>query len=353
MLKRLLAIISILYSSGSIAQSFTIEGTINADTGTIELRPLPDTSYYPGHDGVLITSIKQGHFVFRGSSDHPRAFVVRLSPNYISDMFFVDPGTQSLSCNVDSVRKVPAISNITMEELKDYTAAFDSWNVAFSHLRNKAERDSMRNEQRIVLLGYARKHRDSFVAFWETAVAFYGNGYRPIYDSIYDQFSETLKDTYEGRVFAGNLRSARVTAIGEKLPLLRLVNTHDGPVTVPETDQPFKYVLVDFWYSHCDACIGQFPDLKKIYADYNAKGFKVIAVSTDGPAFVSTTKDWKAAVKAQALPWPQYLDANGKWADQLGVHAFPSNFLLDAGGVILKKNISPDELRRFLSTATY
>ncbi len=53
-------------------------------------------------------------------------------------------------------------------------------------------------------------------------------------------------------------------------------------------------------------------------------------------------------VKEQKLPWPQYLDENGTVTKQLSISIWPSNFLIDENGVIIQKNISPQDLELFL-----
>lgn len=131
-------------------------------------------------------------------------------------------------------------------------------------------------------------------------------------------------------------------------PQLILKDRSDVQTSVPSINKRSKYIFVDFWFAHCGACISQFPSLKAIYNKYQAKGLDFIGISTDDTVHVH---DWKKAITGYQLPWRQYLDLNGISAGLLGVEVFPSNFLLDATGKILARNIEPSDLDAFLKAA--
>jgi len=48
------------------------------------------------------------------------------------------------------------------------------------------------------------------------------------------------------------------------------------------------------------------------------------------------------------IPWINYLDESGSEVSPLGINSFPTNYLLDGKGVILKKNISLIDLEMLL-----
>ena len=173
-----------------------------------------------------------------------------------------------------------------------------------------------------------------------------GEGYQPVFDSIYMALSFSLRNTPTGKTIAQRLRSSKVTAIGQIFPSLTLVDIDNKSVSI-SPDHWSKYTLIDFWFSHCGPCLQEFPKLKNLFALYQAKGFSIIGISIDKPV---DTETWKKTIQEKGLVWHHYLDSSGKiTVDQLSIDYFPSNFLLDEKGTIIRKNISPLDLNNFLS----
>ena len=44
-----------------------------------------------------------------------------------------------------------------------------------------------------------------------------------------------------------------------------------------------KVTIVNFWATWCPPCLKEFPDITKLYNDYNSKGLEVLAVSMNEP----------------------------------------------------------------------
>ena len=49
------------------------------------------------------------------------------------------------------------------------------------------------------------------------------------------------------------------------------------------SDLKGKVVVVDFWATWCGPCVGEMPNMKKLYAEYKPKGVEFIGVSLDQP----------------------------------------------------------------------
>lgn len=355
-----------LYAQQTTAFPFSIEGQINADTGTVELRMLTDISYYPKGVQNLSAKVKNGKFFMNGYIPYPQGFEFRYGSYYYSDVFVIEKGRQLIKININSNGKIPEVQNEVMKEYyHDYIMAtasliekkvllyheWDSLNRVYQRkipkdfeLELRKRQAEFYNEGDKILLQYAISHPNSYLAFWKLINLASFSGYESIFDSIFNQFSDSLKGTYAGKILSRNLKIAGMLQIGKVFPPIISIDIRDNKLDVA-TFLKSEYTLVDFWYSNCGPCIAQFPDLKQLYEKYKNKGFEIVGISTDKLKYKT---EWQVAVKKYQLDWPQYWDTNGQEATRLSIRAFPTNFLLDGQGRIIKKNMSPVELKQFL-----
>ena len=327
--------------------TFTLDGKINIDTGKILMLPVGEDIYYPKKEGFQQASIIDGKFNFSGNILYPYAFrlMVRNTRGYISDIFLIDSGIQKINCHIDSLRKIPdIINNSILEEKGNFYNTFIYVNKELSESVSSKEYDNLIYKKDSLLLEYTKKYPSSFVALW-TLIDKLSNGYEPIYDSIYSQLSITIKQTYTGQILADKLKASSSLVVGKTFPRLELLNAKMQKEKLPIKSKN-KYTLIDFWFSHCNPCISEFNQLKSIYRTFNNKGFDIIAISVDKKEDIT---NWEKIIKEYRLPWNQCLDIGGQETIKFSIDAFPTNFLLNEKGEIIRKNISPDELEIFLT----
>ncbi|MDR1268513.1 MAG: TlpA family protein disulfide reductase, partial [Planctomycetaceae bacterium] len=94
-------------------------------------------------------------------------------------------------------------------------------------------------------------------------------------------------------IYEGTLRRQEI--IGKPMPIW---GTDITGKIFDEKSLDGKVVLLDFWATWCGPCIGEFPQLKKLYEKYHRNGFEIIGYSVD-----ADIKKLTAYLKQNPLPW--------------------------------------------------
>lgn len=342
--------------------NFRIDGTIKADSGKVSLCFYSD--YLPNKTKELVAQIKDNKFSISGYIPEAQGVSLHFDNGYTSD-FILEKGVQTVSVNIDSFRTVPKVNNKTMLEeypkkdlfyqkitAKDklfdqkYDSLLKQYNYQLpkeiSYILNK-DKEAMYRESDSTLLAYAKMNPDSKIAFWNL-IRLMGWGYEPIFDSIYSSFSNTLREGYAGKVLGERLKIGKLLSVGQPFPIINCQNNINEKLS-SSLFLRNKYTLVDFWYSGCNPCRRQFPNMLDLYKQYSNNGFEIVGISVDK---IANKPDWERVIAENKLTWKQYWDKNGTEAHRLSIFVSPTNFLIDNTGKIVSKNISMEELEEFL-----
>lgn len=186
--------------------------------------------------------------------------------------------------------------------------------------------------------------RKDFTTTWALLKGGYEN-----YDSgklaeVYSELPQPVKESRYGRGYKALVDKLSAQAIGAIAPDFEQNGVDDKPVRLSTFLKGKKLVLIDFWASWCGPCRQENPNVVRVYNKYKSQGFDIIAVSLDG-----NKESWLKGIKADGLPWLHVSDLGG-WrnevAQQYDIKEVPQNFLLDAQGVILAKNLHGEELEK-------
>ncbi len=332
-MKKIIFFLLLIYChrcTGQTNNSFILSGSIDTDSGMISLYSPGSNTTFPKDFNFSPVPIKNGRFRIVGKIEAPCEVALMLKVGgqnaYLSGRFFIEPGIQNIICNADSLREIPNIKNASMSEyLQEYRSTeYQSLDT----IKNWDEEKAARHEY---LLQYAKKHPDSYVALWEISYLS-GGGYESKFDSAFTVLSDKIKFSNPGTRIQDDLNHLRLTKSGAEFPAMNAFDLQGRSHEISWGSLHSKYILVDFWFGHCSACIGQFPNYIKIVDEYRNRGFTMIGISDDTSAVNITA--WKEVVKNKSLNWSQFRVPK-ETTSNLRISYYPTNFLLDGSGKII------------------
>ena len=110
-----------------------------------------------------------------------------------------------------------------------------------------------------------------------------------------------------------------------------------------------RLTLVDIWASWCAPCRKENRlVLGPLWHEYQSKGLQIIGYSIDNNA-----SSWRAAILKDGATWQQASHLSGDatpFLEALNMTTIPANFLLDAKGKIIAKNLFGEELSDFVTS---
>jgi len=108
-----------------------------------------------------------------------------------------------------------------------------------------------------------------------------------------------------------------------------------------------RVTVVDVWASWCAPCRKENRVfLAPLYASYKDKGLEIIAYSIDNDG-----ESWKKAIAKDQAIWKHASHLTGDstpFMDALRISTIPANYILDANGKVVAKNVYGEALQNFV-----
>lgn len=108
-----------------------------------------------------------------------------------------------------------------------------------------------------------------------------------------------------------------------------------------------KPAIIDLWASWCGSCRRSSKALIPVYEKYKSKGLAYVAVARESGNANAMLK----AVEHDGYPWQSFIDiddADGVWAKNGCPNAGGKIFLIDAEGIIVAVNPTPEQVEEYL-----
>lgn len=132
--------------------------------------------------------------------------------------------------------------------------------------------------------------------------------------------------------------------IGDQMPNLQFPMNDGSKSMFKEVVEGKKLLLLDVWASWCAPCrLENRNVLVPLWEKYHEDGFQILAYGLE-----SSQQAWENAIdKDGAYRWLHASHVEGDQnplMDSLRIKTIPANFLLDANGMVLAKNLHGDDL---------
>jgi peroxiredoxin len=104
--------------------------------------------------------------------------------------------------------------------------------------------------------------------------------------------------------------------------------------TVRLSDFKDRIVFLNFWTTWCPECRYEMPSMQKLYMHFKDKGFAMVAINMNEPAFVVNRY-----IKDHQLTFTVLLDSINELGAPFGIRGIPTTYIIDRDGGIIGKTV--------------
>jgi len=344
-------------------EGYTINGELTGNGQKVVLKKLTADS----EDPVDIDScvVKNGKFMMKGILEYPEYCAL-----YVGDngplMFFVENAMIDIVVDLGNMQdsKITGSqeTNLFVEYKSQMTVFEDSArkvNDDYMLMKLSDETDVEKEEEYVARMEEIRQQRIDYMKQFAsenpnsivTALIVDNNLSYYLEPDELEAYAEGFDTVNSQSSWVQSIREkvdvAKRLAIGQPFVDITLPAPDGKEIALSDYAGNGNYVLIDFWASWCRPCRLANSQMVELYKKYKKKGFEIVGISLD-----KDKTEWTKAIKADALKWPQMSDL--KYWQSIGVKlysvtAIPHTVLLDKDGIIIAKDLEPEELDKKLA----
>ena len=301
---------------------------------------------------------KNGSFTFKGGAvEYPQLVQLVAGDTRKRTSFYLENSVIKIEGTLDSLFKAEISGSAAQDEYRtlidanksltdiysgiiaEYQqASKDGNSTLLSVIERKA--DSVQNEMLKNQKNFISDHPASYVTPSILSSISYDMEAEEI-EGMINKLDTAIAALPQMKALKERVINMKTVATGQKAPDFTMNDVDGNPVSL-YSKVGSKLLLIDFWAAWCGPCRRENPNVVKVYAEFNKKGFDVFGVSLD-----QKKEDWLKAIEDDKLTWTHVSDLqywSNSAAKTYAVSSIPSNFLLDETGTIIGKNLRGEDL---------
>ena len=296
---------------------------------------------------------KKGTFkMLGGAVKYPVMAILSAKGTRMRTTFYLENADILITGKLDSLFNATITGSKTQDEYKGYVDSNKSLNEKYAKAYNdfqianqnndtvkvsalEKEIIALENEMLTLQKNFVKNNPSSFVSPSILKGLSYEMEAGEL-ESYINSFDTAVANTPEVKELKDRIGLMKTVAVGQKAPDFIMNDPKGNPVSLSSRIGP-KLLLIDFWAAWCGPCRRENPNVAKVYQEFHKKGFDILGVSLD-----QKKEDWVKAIADDKLTWTHVSDLqywNNSAARLYAVYSIPANFLLDANGVIIARNI--------------
>ncbi|MDO6596726.1 TlpA disulfide reductase family protein [Oceanihabitans sp. 2_MG-2023] len=306
-------------------------------------------------------SIKEKAFSFKGISNQPEFYAIKVDESDVMYKFLVDASEISMFLNTNLFLSSTSSNSETQQVYFDYKSKIDAFDykerelfLKYKSPQTASKRTSILNtdlenlqiEKIDFVKEFIEKNNNShFTPFVlkENFHSFSTESLRKLHDTL----SDGIKNLPSMKLIHNNIITLEEKEIQQNVKTTEyrpkaysLSGPNSNGQTISLAALKGKVVLVDFWASWCAPCRATNPNLVQLHNKYKNKGLVILSVSED-----KGEPEWLSAIQVDNLTWNTHiLDKNKTIAFRYGVESIPFKMLVDKQGRIASGKISGSKL---------